>query len=438
MPCSWLPPSFHNVEYAEIASIDFMTPTLKRKKGETEVVSNATSNENESSSIQCPSAEELDSFYRTLASNGKHAILSLVPNYCESYKPLQIKGTLPEPLECLFNIENMALPFNMLLEKCEKIYDEYELARDLVKNVELYTKDQSRSKFWFQQRAGRITASRLKVAVCTDITQPAKSLVKSICYPETTKFYSKATCYGCEHEQIAYDAYKKKAISEHLNFSLSKSGLVIDPNYPFLGASPDGTIKCACCKPGVLEIKCPYSCQSESFLRKASESQFFLHDLGGLLFLDVYHSYYFQVQAQIKICSASYSDFVVWQEQDLFVQRIYLDEPFITYAFMKANDLIKVGILPELVGKWFSKQQNVSIPPSICYDVTTPVELDDESNQLWCYCRKGEFGKMIFCENNNCSIQWFHTSCLKIKRVPKGKWFCPSCHRIKKTKKTKK
>ncbi len=86
MPCSWLPPS--NVEYAEIASIDFMTPTLRWKKSETEVASNATSNDKESSSIQCPSAEELDSFYKSLASKGKHAILSLVPNYCESYKPL--------------------------------------------------------------------------------------------------------------------------------------------------------------------------------------------------------------------------------------------------------------------------------------------------------------------------------------------------------------
>ncbi len=77
-----------NVEYAEIASIDFMTPTLRWKKSETEVASNATSNDKESSSIQCPSAEELDSFYKSLASKGKHAILSLVPNYCESYKPL--------------------------------------------------------------------------------------------------------------------------------------------------------------------------------------------------------------------------------------------------------------------------------------------------------------------------------------------------------------
>ena len=31
-----------------------------------------------------------------------------------------------------------------------------------------YTKDQAQSKIWFQQRAGSVTASRLKAAVCTD------------------------------------------------------------------------------------------------------------------------------------------------------------------------------------------------------------------------------------------------------------------------------
>ncbi len=133
--------------------------------------------------------------------------------------------------------------------------------------------------------------------------QPAKSHVKANCYPETTKYFSKATCYGCEHEQITYDAYKKKAVSKHLNFSLSKSGLVLDPNYPFLGASPDGTIKCAV---GVLESSALIYVKVNLFFFKASESEFFLNDIGGLLFLDVYHSYYFQVQAQIKICSASY------------------------------------------------------------------------------------------------------------------------------------
>ncbi len=32
LPCSWLPPSFQNVPYAEIADIDFENPKLKRRK----------------------------------------------------------------------------------------------------------------------------------------------------------------------------------------------------------------------------------------------------------------------------------------------------------------------------------------------------------------------------------------------------------------------
>ena len=43
----------------------------------------------------------------------------------------------------------------------------------------------------------------------------------------------------------------------------------------------------------------------------------------------------------------------------MFVQQIYLDEPFITIAFMKAIELIKIGILPELVGKWYTKEPSV-------------------------------------------------------------------------------
>ena len=58
-----------------------------------------------------------------------------------------------------------------------------------------YTKQELKawsSKFWFQQRSGRITASRLKAAVRTDIAQPSQSLIKSICYPESCQFSSKA------------------------------------------------------------------------------------------------------------------------------------------------------------------------------------------------------------------------------------------------------
>ena len=39
---------------------------------------------------------------------------------------------------------------------------------------------------------------------------------------------------------------------------VSKSGLVVSTERPFLGASPDGIIQCSCCGKGVLEIKCPF------------------------------------------------------------------------------------------------------------------------------------------------------------------------------------
>ena len=50
--------------------------------------------------------------------------------------------------------------------------------------------------------------------------------------------------------------------------------------------------------------------------------------------------------------------------------------------------------------------------------------------KLRCYCRKEEYGElMIYCDNNDCCIQWFHTTCLQITTIPKVKWYCPDCQR---------
>ena len=64
--------------------------------------------------------------------------------------------------------------------------------------------------------------------------------------------------------------------NRHADFSLSVSGLVANPAWPFLGASPNGIINCTCCGMGVLEIKCPFTCKERSVL-DASKERFFLH-----------------------------------------------------------------------------------------------------------------------------------------------------------------
>ena len=41
-----------------------------------------------------------------------------------------------------------------------------------------------------------MTASRLRSALATSLAEPSQSLIKSICYPESSKFYSAACSWG--------------------------------------------------------------------------------------------------------------------------------------------------------------------------------------------------------------------------------------------------
>ena len=92
------------------------------------------------------------------------------------------------------------------------------------------------------------------------------------------------------------------------------------------------------------------------------------------------------------------------------------------------------AVLPELVGKWYTKMPNIisSINDSL-------QSMSDEASgggcveqKIWCYCRSEEFAQMIGCDSKDCEIEWFHTSCLKLTFIPKGKWLCPNCHKKKK------
>lgn len=101
---------------------------------------------------------------------------------------------------------------------------------------------------------------------------------------------------------------------------------------------------------------------------------------------------------------------------------IYLDEPFITIVLGEATEFIKIGILPELVGKLFSKETSVISSLPSCYS-SDVVWDSDEQDLEWCYCRKCEYGKIICCDTKDCPVPWYH-SCLKITCVAKAKWFC--------------
>ncbi len=222
-----------------------------------------------------PSQAKISNFFQELSKTGKPVFLSIIPEYCDDYIVDHSQYSLP--LSNLFDPEAMKLSYTDLLLKCEDIFSSISVTNDQATNIELSTRDQSKCKAWFRFRAGRITASKFKAAVArTDYTQPSVSLVKRIFFSTKPSCCTKATKWGCDHEQKAREAYFHKAVLSHLNLTLTDRGLVIHPQYPHLGASSDGFIKCRCCGNGVLEDKCPFSCKDRSFLEAIGDRNFCL------------------------------------------------------------------------------------------------------------------------------------------------------------------
>ena len=58
---------------------------------------------------------------------------------------------------------------------------------------------------------------------------------------------------------------------KHGNFIVIQC-LILDPEFPFMGARPDGLVNCKCCAIVVFDMRCPLSCKRKGFTIAASEN----------------------------------------------------------------------------------------------------------------------------------------------------------------------
>ena len=257
-----------------MSDIDFRTPKQKRKNSQA-FGSNATPAPKRNLVVQKPTDSELTEYYLKL-SKTKHklVLLSLINGFNDNFVPLYVKGVLPQPLTALYNQKYQEMPLPEILKACEALFDTVTITPEQATTVELETRGQSKCELWYEQRAGRITASNLRKVLHTDFSKPSVSLLKTICYPHTMKFYSKACEYGQQHEADALHIYSNNMKIAHPFYELLKSRLVLDTENPFIGASPDGIISCSCCGKGVVEVKCPFLCRDKPFSEAVKEKHF--------------------------------------------------------------------------------------------------------------------------------------------------------------------
>lgn len=138
--------------------------------------------------------------------------------------------------------------------------------------------------------------------------------------------------WGNTNESVARDAYILSESPKHDSFSCTPSGLHINPQWPHLGASPDGLIscKCKCCGEGLIEIKCPYKYKDINPSNVIDKAFCLQPNQSGDMHLSTTHNYYYQVQGQLAVCTRDYCDFICWTEKGMHIERIEFNEYFLS------------------------------------------------------------------------------------------------------------
>ena len=190
--------------------------------------------------------------------------------------------------------------------------------------LEQSTRQQSASAKWQASRLGRVTASRFGDILLRQ-SSPSTSFVKSFLERKEYSTLPVQLKHGHECEIKARNAYVHKT-----GLTVRACGLVVNPTFPWLGASPDGLVHDPLeASVGLLEIKCPYTYRLCTVQEATSDSKFFAN-MGddGTVALKRTDKYFYQVQGQMALSGILWCDFVIFTFKNHTIERIRFDSLF--------------------------------------------------------------------------------------------------------------
>lgn len=359
-----MPSNVHKVLPEMAHKIDFSTPAVRRHQFDQRV-----SGVGEGSSLRTLAScadtcdhgpttmADLDPLLKVLQKHTPQAscLSGMMDYYHLHIDPVQPQ-ILPKSLRCLRDPSKDGWELSLLQQHCNGLQHLAQVTDSQASLVEQRTRGQHQSPTWYRLRAGRITASVIHAVSTTSIENPAITTVRRVCYPNKTAS-TQATQWGITHEDEARQAYIRNTAPQHSNFRVEQCGLLINPAFPEVGASPDGVIYCTCCGKGCLEIKCSFKHRFKSALEAhAQDKDFYLEVTDGTPTLKKQHSYYSQIQTQMCVSGSTFCDFVVWTTIDCLVIRVFRDDRFWEQLRTKAQEFFVNVCLPELVACHFTKE----------------------------------------------------------------------------------
>lgn len=228
-------------------------------------------------------------------------------------------------------------------KKIKLLLDSQRKTEEEIHEIEIKTTLQRESKFWRNIRRNLLTASNFGT-VCKRLPYTrCDSLVTRLLYGEQLETFSMV--YGREKETVAISELKAMGIE------VTKCGIFIDKDLPFLAATPDGLIG----NDGILEIKCPSAAINltpyEAIIqRKGTMSTFWYVENKKITSINTNHTYYFQIQGQLHITQKIYAVFAIWTPKGMRLEKVYRDDNFwATRMENKLSAFYMDCLVPEIV-----------------------------------------------------------------------------------------
>ena len=150
------------------------------------------------------------------------------PRYCNNLSvPISSKPDIPCTSQLQYSVAEFKASLILPKEKLQKIEQD--------------TRGQRHSPLWYSARRYRISASHFGDILHRKSTTPPDALVLSIVQPRS--FSSAATAWGIQNEPIAIRAYLAHQHQQMKSgVTVQSTGFIISQTYPYLGASPDGSV----------------------------------------------------------------------------------------------------------------------------------------------------------------------------------------------------
>jgi len=228
-------------------------------------------------------------------------------------------------------------------ELCETVYAKY-VARSAQECVHLAkaTKTQD-SKLWKDQRKIRITSSGASDVPKTNKSDPKNWLDRKL---KNRFLGNAATRYGNESEPIARAYFERTTRKK-----VQTTGLVVDPDENWLGASLDGIVD----GDTILEIKCPTDKKLEQhngslkqMIRSNKYDVRFVNEEPVLRQTTAASGYYYQVQVAMHCARRKNCKFLVWTPSEQVIVDVPYDGAWVKQRIEHLKQMYFAHLLPAI------------------------------------------------------------------------------------------